>query len=135
MSPTHYHALVWLDHREARVFHLNRSEAEEATLRPDRPQRHLHHRAGAIGAREGHAAEDQAYYHAVAEAVAGAQEVLVVGPGQAKLALLRHLHRHDPAVEARLVGVETVDHPTDPQLVAYARRYFHAADRLRPQLG
>lgn len=135
MSTTHYHAVVWLDHHEARVFHLNAEQAEEVKVHPDNPARHLHHKAGAIGARQGHAAEDKAYYQGVADALADAMEILVVGPGQAKLVLLRHLHRHAPAVEAHVVGVETVDHPTDPQLVAHARAYFRAVDRMRPQLG
>jgi hypothetical protein len=29
--------------------------------------------------------------------------------------------------------VETVDHPSDAQLVAYARKYFNVADRMQPQ--
>jgi hypothetical protein len=32
-----------------------------------------------------------------------------------------------------IIGVETVDHPTDAQLVAYARQYFKGADRMRTQ--
>jgi len=28
------------------------------------------------------------------------------------------------------VGIETVDHPTDGQLVAYTRKYFVAKDRM-----
>jgi len=35
----------------------------------------------------------------------------------------------------RIVGVETVDHPSDRQLVAHARRYFKADDRMLPQKG
>ena len=135
MSETHYHAVVWLDHREARVFHFNADDVDKTVVHPDRPHRHLHHKAGAIGAHEGHAAEDQAYYHAVAEALAGAREILVVGPGGAKLALLRHLHARAPDVEQRVVGIETVDHPSDNQLVAHARAALRAADRMRPQLG
>jgi hypothetical protein len=34
-----------------------------------------------------------------------------------------------------IVGVETVDHPSDAQLVAYARHYFKAEDRMLPQKG
>ena len=30
----------------------------------------------------------------------------------------------------KIIGVETVDHPTDNQLVAHARRYFRAADKM-----
>lgn len=31
----------------------------------------------------------------------------------------------------KVIGVETVDHPTDGQVLAYARRYFRAADQMR----
>jgi hypothetical protein len=29
------------------------------------------------------------------------------------------------------VGVETVDHPTDPQLLAFAKKYFLKVDNMR----
>jgi hypothetical protein len=32
-----------------------------------------------------------------------------------------------------IAGVETVDHPSDGSLVAYARKYFNAFDRMQPQ--
>ena len=63
--------------------------------------------------------------------LAEAAEVLVVGPGVAKLEFIKHVAKHEHALEPKIVGVETVDHPTDGQLVAYARRYFRAADRMR----
>jgi hypothetical protein len=47
--------------------------------------------------------------------------------------LLKHIHQHDPKRMAVIVGVETVDHPSDAALVAYARKYFKAADRMLPQ--
>ena len=53
-----------------------------------------------------------------------------MGPGNAKLELVRHLDRHQPAVGEKVLGVETVDHPTDAQLVVYARKYFLAKDRM-----
>jgi hypothetical protein len=34
-----------------------------------------------------------------------------------------------------IAGVETVDHPSDGQLVAFARYYFKAEDRMLPQKG
>jgi hypothetical protein len=34
-----------------------------------------------------------------------------------------------------IAGVETVDHPSDGQLVAFARHYFKAEDRMLPQKG
>ena len=34
-----------------------------------------------------------------------------------------------------IAGVETVDHPSDAQLVAYARHYFKTEDLMLPQKG
>ena len=51
----------------------------------------------------------------------------------AKTELVKHIHHHDPKLMNVIVGVETVDHPSDAQLVAYARKYFNVADRMQPQ--
>ena len=48
----------------------------------------------------------------------------VVGPAPAKLHLMRHIHAHDQAMSSKVVGVETVDHPSDGQVLAYARKYL-----------
>jgi hypothetical protein len=68
----------------------------------------------------------------VVEALEGAQQILIVGPASAKLNLVKHIHSHDKKVTDKVIGVETVDHPSDAQLVAYARKYFDATDRMRP---
>jgi hypothetical protein len=78
----------------------------------------------------GHASEDHAFLQAVAPSIADAGAVLVTGPANAKTELVKHISQHDPALMKIMVGVETVDHPSDGQLVAYARRYFKAEDRM-----
>lgn len=127
---SHYHALVWLDHSQAHVMHISPDEVEKSVVQPAKPPLHLHSRSGTLGS--GRQAEDQDYYHAIVEALKGAQEILVVGPAQAKLQLVKHIHAHDPAMVNKVVGIETVDHPTDGQLLAYARKYFVARDRMLP---
>lgn len=127
---SHYHAVVWIDHREAKVFHFNPTDVEKLVLHPDNPTKHLHHKAGSVGG--GHAEADQAFLHAVAESVADAGAVLITGPGNAKDELVKHIDRHDPDLTKIIAGVETVDHPSDGQLVAHARHYLAAADRMRP---
>jgi len=69
--------------------------------------------------------------HEVIHAVAEANEILIVGPGSAKLELLKHANAHDATVAEKIIGVETVDHPSDGQLLAYAKKYFIKADNLR----
>lgn len=131
MTEHPYHAVIWIDHREARVFHFSPTEVERLVLHPDNSTRHIHHKANSIGS--GHAPADQEFLHAVAESVADAGAVLIAGPANAKTQLAEHIHLHDPRLAKAIEGVETVDHPSDAQLVAYARKYLTAADRMRPE--
>ena len=128
---SHYHAVVWIDHREAKVFHFSPTEVEKLVLHPDNPTKHIHHKAGQPGS--GHATADQDFMHEVAQSIADAGEVLITGPANAKTELVAHIERHDPKIKNLIVGVETVDHPSDGQLVAHARKYFNAEDRMQPQ--
>lgn len=125
---TYRHAVLWIDKEEAKIF---RSEGETfAVPTIERPHHHVN-RHPQQTAERGHSTEEQHYYHEVAKRLEGAEEILVVGPATAKLEFIKHVHKHDHALTPKIVGVETVDHPTDGQLVAYARRYFEAADRMR----
>jgi hypothetical protein len=67
-------------------------------------------------------------------AIADARAVLVVGPANAKTELIKHIHLFRPQIMNIITGVESADHPTDAQIVAYARTYFKATDRMTPQI-
>ena len=83
--------------------------------------------------RTGHrVAEDKAFFERVAEAVADAGAILIVGPADEKDAFATFLAERHPAIRTHVEGVERVDHPTDGELLDFARRYFKAADRMRP---
>ena len=88
----------------------------------------MHHKRGQLG--DGHAPEDPDYYGLVERALAGAREILIVGPANAKDELEKHMKHHAKALADCIVGVERVDHPTDGQILKLARKYFKAADRL-----
>lgn len=130
--PSHYHAIVWIDHREARVFHFKVTDVDRLVLHPQNPTRHIHHKANTIGS--GHAAEDQDFLQRVTEAIADAGAVLITGPSNAKTELVKHIERHAPALSAKIAGVETIDHPTDGELVAKARKYFQADHQMQPRI-
>ena len=131
MDSHHFHAVVWIDHREARIFHFNSTDAERLVLHPDHPTRHIHHKANSIGS--GRASDDNEFFRAVAQSIADAGAVLLTGPADAKTKLHKYIDQHDPELIKIIVAVETVDHPSDAQLVAYARQYFKAEDRMLPQ--
>ena len=108
--------------------HFSLEEVEKQLILPADPHKNLHIKSGKAGS--GKAPEDQKYYHDIAHALDGASEVLVVGPANAKLQFIKHVHAHDKDLVDKIIGVETVDHPTDAQVVAYARKYFVEKDGL-----
>ncbi|MBC7994668.1 MAG: translational machinery protein [Rhizobacter sp.] len=126
---SHLHAVVWIDHEQARITHFSDDAAEQLVLHSTHRPGKIHHKNGPSGG-SGHEPEDAVYLHAVADALRGAAEILVVGPGNEKNELMKHLQHHDTAVAGCVVAVQTVDHPTDGQVLALARKYFRAADRM-----
>jgi stalled ribosome rescue protein Dom34 len=127
----HYHALVWIDHREAKVFQFNATQVDRATVRSTHPDQHIHHKANA--ADSGHAPVDQEFFERVAQAISQAGAILITGPANAKTELVSYIKRLQPHLAERISGVETLDHPSDGALVALARSFFKADDRMHPQ--
>lgn len=127
---SHYHAIVWLDHVQAKVFHFTATEAERTSIRSHSPNHHLHHRAGSRSG--GRAPDDHDFFESIIAALKGAQDWLVVGPGTAKTAFVAHVQERHPTEAPRIVDVETVDHPTDGELLRLARKRAVALDRMLP---
>ncbi len=123
------HVALWIDHAEAKIFHVGETDFEK--LKIQAPHKHISHRGEPRAHGTSHPAEDQHFFHAAAEALKDAEEILVVGPGKAKLEFIKHVHKHDHALVDKIVGVETVDHPTEGQLAAFARKYFHKVDVMK----
>jgi hypothetical protein len=128
----HYHALVWIDHQTARVFHFNADAGETAIIHSAHPHQHLHHKANSGDS--GHAPVDKDFLERVTKAILHAGAILIVGPAGAKTELRTHLEHAHPAIAAKISAVETIDHPTDGQLLAHARQFFKADDRMRSQI-
>jgi DNA-binding MurR/RpiR family transcriptional regulator len=123
--PTHFHAVVWIDHAQARIFHIGLTGTDEMTLHPHLPTRHLHHKANTMGS--GHVALDKDFLADAASALADAGEILILGPAGAKTELARYLREQKPSIGERIVAVEAADHPTDRQIIAYAKQHFRIA--------
>jgi stalled ribosome rescue protein Dom34 len=128
---SHYHALVWVDHREAKVFHFNATEAERTTVRSSHPDQHIHHKANSGDS--GHAPVDNDYLKRVTQALVQAGAILITGPANAKTELAAYIERTDPGLAQRISGVETLDHPSDGALLKLGRSFFKADDRMHSQ--
>jgi len=121
------HLAVWIDHEQARVFHIDPERIEEATIsapvhireQPSAPEPH----------------DAKRFLREVALALVGAEAVLVAGPSRSKYALFKFLHKHEPDIEARVVGIETVSQSSDGIFVRYAQDYFKLSDTMRGVSG
>jgi stalled ribosome rescue protein Dom34 len=126
----HYHAVVWIDHQRARILHFNVEEADRTLVRD-----HVVRDIRAHEKRTGHRTEEnKLFFEDVAKTIADAGAILIVGPAQEKDFFAKFLAEKHPAIRAHVEGVEKADHPTDGELLEFARRYVKAADHMRPQI-
>jgi len=121
-------AVVWLDHIKAIVIHFDKDAAESESLKTH--STHAHPRQNHA---DTHANEDNntQFYTDIAGAIADSEQILVVGPAEEKTMFMKHLTSKTPAIAAKVKAVETVDHPSDGQLLAHARKYFVSAGGLQ----
>ena len=115
------HAVVWTDHRSAQVLHFDAEHVRAQKIRS-----HDHYtRQHASGVRTEHE-----FFGEVCDAVDAVAEVLITGSHTALADFRHYADKHRPHTAARIVGYEVVDHPTEGQLIAAARKYFLAHDRM-----
>jgi hypothetical protein len=126
-SQMHSRAVVWIDHLTAKIVSMGITGVSPSVVQAHLASPHLHHKANTIGS--GHVPENPAFLEQVARAVASCTEVLIIGPGTEKTALLHHLQSARPAMVLR---AEAIDHPTDAEIVALGRKHFRL-DQPLPQ--
>lgn len=132
---------VWIDHREAivvvldsdsgRPLHVASHVVKHLSRGGDSPLR------GSFEARQvprddrrqmALTGELNAYYDRLVAIVAPLDALLILGPGEAKGEFKKRLDRHK--LGACVVGIQTADKMTDPQLAAEVREYFHGKAAL-----
>ena len=126
---------LWIDHRKAVIVFLAGEEEEIKRVRSNlekQIRRSAASRSGGPFESQAVPSDDRqqreftghlnTYYNEVISCIRGAESILIFGPGEAKGELKKHLE-HEGLGE-RIVGIETVDKMTDPQIVARVRQYF-----------
>lgn len=115
------HAVVWTDHKNAQILQFDADQVETLKL-------HAHsHPTGQHGS--GVRAEHE-FFGAVCDALDGVAEALVTGSHTALADFRHYVDKHRPQTAGRVAGYDVVDHPSDKQLVALARKFFLAHDRM-----
>ncbi len=118
---TLFHAVVWTDHHTAQVLQFDAEHVQAQKVRS-----HTHHTA-----QHGSTVRTQhEFFGELCDAIAPVPEVLLTGSHTALADFRHYVEKHRPALAPVIVGWETVDQPTERQLVAFARRYFVRHDQM-----
>jgi stalled ribosome rescue protein Dom34 len=116
-----FHAVLRLDHHQAHLLQFDADQVQAQTLKAH----------GHVTKQHGSAVRtEHEFFAAVCDALSGIAEVLVVGSRTAQSDFRHYVEKHRPAVAAQIAGYDTVDHPSDNQLVALARSFFLKHDRM-----
>jgi stalled ribosome rescue protein Dom34 len=117
-----YQAIVWIKESEARVARFTNGIEYQLTIRAEE---------GALTG-EGKSEGVKDFFERVARALDIADEILIVGPGGTKDEFSRFMNKNDHSLDPRVVGVETIEEPTEGEIAAFATLYF-ARDASQPK--
>ena len=116
-----HHAVLLIDHHHAEVLQF---DAEH--LQAGKVKAHGHHTRQ-------HGSEvrtEHEFFGQVCDDWKGIGEVLVTGGHLAQTDFRHYVEKHRPQVMKQLTGWETVDHPSEGQLLALARKHFNKVDKM-----
>lgn len=118
---SHFHAVAFVDHQSAQLIQFDSANVVERKI-----HQHLHvTRQHGSGVRSEHE-----FFGSVCDMLDDTAEILITG-GHTGLADFKHyLATHRPLTAPRIVGYEVVDHPSENQLVALARKHFARYERM-----
>ena len=109
------YAVVLIDHHNAQILQFNADQVEAQKVKA-----HNHYtRQHGSNVRTEHE-----FFGEVCDALAGIPKVLVTGSQTAQTDFRHYLEKHRTPLSQHVVGWETVDHPTEGQLLAFGRQYF-----------
>ena len=124
---------IWIDHKKAVI--VSASADGVTTTKTLESEVNAHPRyagqqdgGGEKKYEERHSQDLDRYYDEVIRQLTDADELLILGPGEAKLELKARLRRSKAHPE-RTINIETTDKLTDPQIVAKVKEHFEVAFR------
>ncbi len=116
-----YNAVVLIDHHHAKIVQFDADHAEGHTVK-DHPRNTRQHGSDVRTEHE--------FFGHVCDALAGIARVLIAGPHTSQSDFRHYVEKHRPHLVPQIAGWETVDHPSEGQLVALARRFFVEHERM-----
>lgn len=114
-----FHAVVWIDHQEAHVMQFDHDHVQAQRIKSCSHHKH-----------QGKPHETAGLFVEVASALEGVHEILLTGPGLVRDQFRDWCKSNQASVAKAVVDSVASDHPTDPQIVAMARKYFQKFDQM-----
>ena len=111
---------VWVDRTHAKVFNFSPEKLTHKQFAAHTQNHHTH-----AEDQVEHQKQELHFFKEFTPELSIAEELLILGPGVAKHHFNTFLTEHYPALAKKVVGCESVDHPTDPQIIALARKFFN----------
>lgn len=108
-------AVLWIDHRSAQLLQLDGAGS---------PAQRIHAHSHYTRQHGSRVRSEHEFFAHVCDALAADAQVLVTGSRQVQADFGRYVEKHRPGTGPRIVGWETVDHPTQGQLLALASEFF-----------
>jgi stalled ribosome rescue protein Dom34 len=116
---------LWIDHEKAVIVFVAGKDAEIERINSN-IEKHQRQSGVATPADDVRQRELTAhlnrYYDEVVSCIRDAEAILILGPGEAKGELSKRLEKEK--LSGRIIGIETSDRMTDPQIVATVRGHF-----------
>jgi len=129
---------LWIDHRKATIVAMTEQGAETSEILSDLEKQLWQSGDSPVKAtyesfqvpadnsrQRARTGELNTYYDEVILQIRDADSILIIGPGTAKHELQKRLEEN--RLGSRVVGVETVDNLTEPQIAAKVRQHFAAS--------
>ena len=110
-----------IDHHRAEVLQLDADTVHSQTIKA---HEHITRQHGS------EVRTEHEFFADVCRAAAEGTDVLVVGSHTAQADFRHYVDKHQPALGKRIIGWQTVDHPTEGQLLALVREFFIQHDGM-----
>lgn len=114
-----FHAVVHLDHHHAQVLHFDAHQVHAASIEP-------HHRRHPGDGEH----DEQALFEALCQALQDTPEVLVTGSHPVIGQFRHYVEEHRPVLAARIADYRPAAPLSQGQMLALARQFFKAYDRM-----
>jgi hypothetical protein len=118
---------IWIDHKKAVIVSASAGGVTAQTLESDvGPHTRYSGPQDGVGEKkyeDRHGQHLDQYYDEVIRQLGQPEALFIFGPGEAKLQLKERLSRSKTLSE-RVVGIETTDKLTDPQIIAKVKAHY-----------